>query len=47
MLKRLAIIAIAAIMAVCVSGQPNKTAGQKQQAAKQVACFRSSVFGTV
>ncbi|MGD0547847.1 MAG: hypothetical protein ABR991_08455 [Terracidiphilus sp.] len=35
MLKRLAIIAIAAIVAVSVSGQPNQIANQKQEPAKQ------------
>jgi hypothetical protein len=35
MLKRLAILAIAAFMAVCVSSQPNKAADQKQQPTKQ------------
>lgn len=35
MLKRLVILAIAAIVAVSLSGQPNQTANQKQKPAKQ------------
>ena len=36
MLKRLAILAITAWFAVCVSGQPNKTSGQKQSVGQNV-----------
>jgi hypothetical protein len=36
MWKRLAILAIAIFMTVCVSGQPNRVADDKQQPAKQV-----------
>jgi len=35
MLRRIAILAIATFMAVCVSGQPDKTPDQNQQPAKQ------------